>query len=154
VVVHDVDEARAFYVDVLDGVPLDDQESSVADVDGHFVLVGDDTVIELVHPRDPSSLLARELDTVGQCVTGVTFKVRDVERASEHDRARLRAHGRRARGPPRSRLERRLPLHRRGSPGPEGRPVRDGVRPRLRPARRDPRAATWNLWGRGKLANP
>ena len=84
VVVRDADEARAFYVDVLDAVPLDDQEASVADVDGHFVLVGEDTVIELVHPRDPLSLPARELETVGQCVTGVTFKVRDIERASEH----------------------------------------------------------------------
>jgi catechol 2,3-dioxygenase-like lactoylglutathione lyase family enzyme len=84
VVVHDVAAARAFYVDVLDAVPLDDQPSSVADADASFVLVGDDTVLELVHSDDPSSLVARELETVGQCVTGITFKVRDIERASEH----------------------------------------------------------------------
>jgi catechol 2,3-dioxygenase-like lactoylglutathione lyase family enzyme len=84
VVVQDIAAARAFYVDVLDSVPLPDQESSVADADAAFVLVGEDTVLELVHPRDPSSVVARELETVGQCVTGVTFKVRDIERASAH----------------------------------------------------------------------
>jgi catechol 2,3-dioxygenase-like lactoylglutathione lyase family enzyme len=84
VVVHDVAAARAFYVDVLDAVPLDDQPSTVADADASFVMVGEDTVLELVHSSDPSSLLARELETVGQCVTGITFKVRDIERASEH----------------------------------------------------------------------
>ena len=84
VVVRDLDAARAFYVDVLDSVPLEDQESSVADADASFVMVGEDTVLELVHPRDPSSIAARELDTVGQCVIGVTFKVRDIEQASEH----------------------------------------------------------------------
>jgi catechol 2,3-dioxygenase-like lactoylglutathione lyase family enzyme len=84
VVVRDLDAARAFYVDVLDSVPLDDQASSVADADASFVRVGEDTVLELVHPRDPSSIAARELDSVGQCVLGVTFKVGDIERASEH----------------------------------------------------------------------
>jgi catechol 2,3-dioxygenase-like lactoylglutathione lyase family enzyme len=84
VVVRDVAAARAFYVDVLDAVPLDDQASSVADADAGFVMVGDDTVLELAHPHDPSSPEARELESVGQCVTGVTFKVRDIERAAEH----------------------------------------------------------------------
>jgi catechol 2,3-dioxygenase-like lactoylglutathione lyase family enzyme len=84
VVVRDLDAARAFYVDVLDSVPLDDQASSVADADANFVMVGEDTVLELVHPRDPSSTAARELDSVGQCVIGVTFKVGDIERASAH----------------------------------------------------------------------
>ncbi len=84
VVVHDVAAARRFYVDVLDAIPLDGQESSVADADASFVMVGEDTVVELVHPRDPSSLVARELDTVGQCVMGITFKVRDIGRAAEH----------------------------------------------------------------------
>ena len=50
----------------------------MADADASFVMVGEDTVLELVHPRDPSSTAARELDTVGQCVTGVTFKVGDI----------------------------------------------------------------------------
>ncbi len=56
----------------------------MADTDASFVMVGEDTVLELVHPRDSSSIAARELDTVGQCVIGVTFKVRDIEQASEH----------------------------------------------------------------------
>jgi catechol 2,3-dioxygenase-like lactoylglutathione lyase family enzyme len=84
VVVHDVVAARRFYIDVLDAIPLPDQTSSIPDADASFVMVGEDTVVELVHPRDASSLTARELDTVGQCVIGVTFKVRDIARAAEH----------------------------------------------------------------------
>ena len=84
VAVHDVAAARSFYVDVLDAIPLAEQTSSMPDADASFLMVGEDTVVELVHPRDASSLVARELDTVGQCVTGVTFKVRDIGRAAEH----------------------------------------------------------------------
>jgi catechol 2,3-dioxygenase-like lactoylglutathione lyase family enzyme len=84
VVVHDVTEATRFYTDVLDGKSLDEQPSTVGDADSAFVLVGEDTVLELAQPRDPSSVIARELDTVGQCVTTVTFRVRDLDQAAVH----------------------------------------------------------------------
>ncbi len=83
VVVADVGAAMRFYTDVLDAVALDDQASSVADAEASFVMVGEDTVLELVHPRDPSSVLAQELETVGQCVTGVTFTVRDLHKLAD-----------------------------------------------------------------------
>jgi catechol 2,3-dioxygenase-like lactoylglutathione lyase family enzyme len=84
VVVHDVAAATRFYTDVLSAVALDDQPSSVADAEASFVMIGEDTVVELARPRDPSSVHARELETVGQCVTGITFKVRDVHQVADH----------------------------------------------------------------------
>ena len=87
VVVRDVDAARGFYTDVLDADPLPRQEATVPDADAAFVRVGDDTILELVHPHDESSVLGQELATVGQSVTGVTFKVRDAAKAAAHLRA-------------------------------------------------------------------
>ena len=76
--------AAAFFVDVLDAVALDAQASTVEGADASFVLVGDDTVMELAQPADPASPIGSVLDQVGQCVVGMTFTVRDLEQASEH----------------------------------------------------------------------
>ncbi len=51
VVVHDVDAAARFYTDVLDAVALDDQASTLTDGDATFVLLGEDTVVELARTR-------------------------------------------------------------------------------------------------------
>jgi len=83
VVVHDVDAAQRFYVDVLDAARLPDQ-SGTPGTESTFVLVGEDTVLELARPTDDASVLGRELSQVGQCVTGITFKVVDATRAAEH----------------------------------------------------------------------
>jgi hypothetical protein len=80
--VHDVDAARRFYTDVLDAVPLAEQPGTPG-TESAFVLVGEDTVLELAHPTDDASVLGRELSQVGQCVTGVTFKVVDAARAAQ-----------------------------------------------------------------------
>ena len=84
VVVHDVEQARTFYTDVLDAVSLDDQASTVPDADARYVLVGEDTVIELARPRDAGSPAGRDLATVGQHPVAVTFTVRDLEQAAGH----------------------------------------------------------------------
>jgi len=81
VVVHDRTEAARFFVDVLDAVPLPEQASRVDDADATFVLVGEDTVLELAQPRSDACPIARDLEVVGQGVTGITFQVRDIERA-------------------------------------------------------------------------
>ncbi|HEX5587088.1 MAG TPA: VOC family protein [Acidimicrobiia bacterium] len=80
-VVHDAEAAQKFFVDVLEAVALPTQPATIDSVEATYVLVGDDTVMELAQPRDTSSTLAATLDTVGQVVTGVTFTVSDVERA-------------------------------------------------------------------------
>jgi catechol 2,3-dioxygenase-like lactoylglutathione lyase family enzyme len=84
IAVHDADAAAHFYTDVLCASPLPDQPATVGDADARFVLLGEDTVLELARPRDEESLLASELRTVGECVTTVTFTVRDLERAAAH----------------------------------------------------------------------
>lgn len=84
VVVNDADEAARFYTDVLDAAPLPDQSSTVGDATARFVLVGEDTIVELAQPLDPASVIGQELATVGQCVTHATFTVRDVPAAHEH----------------------------------------------------------------------
>ena len=84
VAVHDHAAARAFFVDVLDSVALDPQPATVDHATSSFVLVGEDTVIELTQPDSPASPIAPVLDTVGESVVGVTFTVRDLEQAAEH----------------------------------------------------------------------
>jgi len=84
VVVHDADDAAGFYTDVLDAAALPDQPSTVGDAIARFVLVGEDTIVELAQPRDSASLIGQELASVGQCVTHATFTVRDVPAAHEH----------------------------------------------------------------------
>jgi catechol 2,3-dioxygenase-like lactoylglutathione lyase family enzyme len=83
VAVHDVDEVAGFYTGVLDAAELPEQPSTVGDATARFVLVGEDTIVELAQPRDPGSDIGRELATVGQCVTHATFTVRDVGAARE-----------------------------------------------------------------------
>ena len=82
VVVDDLPGAEKFYVDVLDAVPLPDQDATVAAGIARYVVVGEDTIVELLAPGDADSVHARDLARVGPSVTGVTFTVRDLERAA------------------------------------------------------------------------
>lgn len=84
VLVHDVDKAAGFYVDVLDAVALSETRATVPGSDVRYVLVGEDTVLELARPRDASSPAGRELEEVGQGAVAVTFQVRDIAAAEAH----------------------------------------------------------------------
>ena len=83
-VVRDMATAKAFFVDVLDAVPLDDQPSTFADADAAYVLVGAETVMELAQPTASTSAIAADLDRVGEGVVGLTFTIRDLEPATQH----------------------------------------------------------------------
>jgi len=83
ILVHDADAATAFYRDVLDGVVLPETSATLEGTTARYVLVGEDTVVELAQPTDPSSALARELQHVGQGAVTATFKVRDAAAAEE-----------------------------------------------------------------------
>ena len=65
------------------GLPLPDQAATVPGGTARHVVVGEDTIIELLAPGDGDSIAARDLARVGQSVTGVTFTVRDLARAAE-----------------------------------------------------------------------
>ena len=84
VAVRDSSAARDFYVSVLDAVELEERTPSEPGGEARYVLVGEDTVVELLQPGDPSGATGRALQTVGECITGATFKVADLDRAERH----------------------------------------------------------------------
>jgi catechol 2,3-dioxygenase-like lactoylglutathione lyase family enzyme len=82
VVVEDLPAAEKFYVDVLDAVPLPDQAATIPGGVARHVVVGEDTIIELLAPGDGDSVAARDLARVGPSVTGITMTVKDVQEAA------------------------------------------------------------------------
>ena len=67
---------------MLDAVPLPDQDATVPAGIARYVVVGEDTIVELLAPGDTDSVHARDLARVGPSVTGVTITVRDVPQAA------------------------------------------------------------------------
>jgi len=84
VAVDDLPRAEKFYVEVLDAIPLPDQDATVPGGAARYVVVGDDTILELLAPGDADTTHARDLARVGTSVTGVTFTVRDIPQAAAH----------------------------------------------------------------------
>jgi hypothetical protein len=72
-----------FYMDVLDAVELPSQASSVAGAEASYVVVGENTIVELAQPVAPDSPIREDLETVGECVVGATFTVRDVPQIAD-----------------------------------------------------------------------
>ena len=79
VVVADHRATARFYVEVLDSVELPAQPSSVEGAEASFVMVGEDTIVELAQPVADDCPIRSDLEVVGECVTGATFTVRDIE---------------------------------------------------------------------------
>ncbi len=89
VVVDDLPAAEKFYVDVLDAVPLPEQDATVPGASSRYVVVGEDSIVELLAPGDGDSVAARDLARVGPSVTGVSFTVKDLPAAAEWLQGRL-----------------------------------------------------------------
>jgi catechol 2,3-dioxygenase-like lactoylglutathione lyase family enzyme len=83
VAVNDLAAAEEFYAELLDAVALPDQPATLPDAASRYVVVGEDTVVELTSPLDPTSRAGRDLARVGDSVIGVTFTVSDVPAARE-----------------------------------------------------------------------
>lgn len=83
VVVRDLEPAVAFYAGTLGGEPLP-RGPGRAGTDSAYVMVGQDTVIELARPRDAAGLAGRDLAKNGEILHAVTFKVRDLGAARAH----------------------------------------------------------------------
>ena len=81
-VVRDVEAAKAFYRDALDGNVF--HEESGRDARRAFVLVGTDTVIDLAQPVTEGSRLAVDLAAHGELPHSATFRVRDLAAAENH----------------------------------------------------------------------
>ena len=84
ILVRDLEQATSFYTGVLDATLLPETAATLPGTQCRYVLVGEDTVVELALPSDDSSALGRELHEVGQSAVAATFKVRDVAAAEQH----------------------------------------------------------------------
>jgi catechol 2,3-dioxygenase-like lactoylglutathione lyase family enzyme len=82
VVVRDLDKAKTFYLDVLGGKLLHEEETT-GQKKSAFVVVGEDTVVELAQPLSAQSPEARDLEHAGEGLYAVTFKTKDLTRAAE-----------------------------------------------------------------------
>ncbi len=89
ILVHDLTQATEFYAGVLDSPVLEEGRATLPGTISRYVLVGEDTVVELAQPTDADAPPARELREVGQGAVAVAFKVGNIERAEQH----LKAHG-------------------------------------------------------------
>jgi catechol 2,3-dioxygenase-like lactoylglutathione lyase family enzyme len=78
----ELDASERFFVDVLDAQTLPKQAPTIPGAASRYVLVGDDTVLEVCDPRGTDSTAARDLERVGRSVVGVTFTVKNLARAA------------------------------------------------------------------------
>jgi catechol 2,3-dioxygenase-like lactoylglutathione lyase family enzyme len=85
--VDDLDRAKRFYTDLLDGALF--HEETTADRQSAYVCVGGavpgrEIVVELARPTDPDSRIGRDHADHGNMPHSMSLKVRDLEAASSH----------------------------------------------------------------------
>jgi extradiol dioxygenase family protein len=86
-VVRDLPATRRLYVDVLGG-KLIHEEVIAGRKQSAYVAIGEDSVVEIAQPLDTASAEARDLEKNGEGVHALTFKTRDLRKASEFLRDR------------------------------------------------------------------
>ncbi|HEX5586157.1 MAG TPA: VOC family protein [Acidimicrobiia bacterium] len=82
VLVHDLDRARRLFADVLGGQVVSERDDD--DAARTYVLVGTDTMVELVHPKRADSREGSELAANGELPNAMTLLVRDLDAARRH----------------------------------------------------------------------
>jgi catechol 2,3-dioxygenase-like lactoylglutathione lyase family enzyme len=82
VLVHDLDRARGLFAGVLGGQVVTEREDDEAS--RAYVLVGTDTMVELVQPKGTDSVDGRELAANGELPSAMTLLVRDLDAARAH----------------------------------------------------------------------
>jgi catechol 2,3-dioxygenase-like lactoylglutathione lyase family enzyme len=87
IVVRDLPAAKRLYVDVLNGKLMQETETAGRKRSA-FVAVGEDSVVELAQPLATDSAEARDMEQNGEGIHALTFKTRDLNRASEFLRSR------------------------------------------------------------------
>jgi catechol 2,3-dioxygenase-like lactoylglutathione lyase family enzyme len=81
IVTKDLEKAMAFYVDVLGGKLLHENDSPLSGTRNAYVTINPDTVIELAEPVEPESLAAKDLVKNGESVHAMTWQVTNLEDA-------------------------------------------------------------------------
>jgi len=83
----DLKEARKLYETALRGRQIH-EKSTPDDNRSIFYAVGEDTIIEAVQPQSPSSLEGKELEQSGEGIYSLTFKTKNLARATDHLRSK------------------------------------------------------------------
>ena len=86
-VVKDVSVAKRFYCEVL-GAKLIDERSTPNRKQSAFVAIGEDTVVELAQPTSSDGPEARDLERNGEGFFALTFKTRNLSKATEFLKSR------------------------------------------------------------------
>jgi catechol 2,3-dioxygenase-like lactoylglutathione lyase family enzyme len=81
-VVDDIEAAKTFYDQGLSAPAFHEEESD--DRLSAFCLVGNETVVELAHPKSPTSWIGKDLAEHGNIPHAMTFKVVDLAAAEKH----------------------------------------------------------------------
>lgn len=83
----DLKEARKVYEQALGGIPIHEEETPGRKRSVYYA-VGEDTVIEAAQPLSPTSPEGLDMERAGEGIYSVTFKTKDLKRASEHLRSK------------------------------------------------------------------
>jgi catechol 2,3-dioxygenase-like lactoylglutathione lyase family enzyme len=83
-VVKDLDKAKKFYVEGLNGTVLLEDDSSLTMTRSTFVAVGDHTIVELALPLESDTLAGRDLARNGDIMHSVAFQVVDLDQAERY----------------------------------------------------------------------
>ena len=83
----DRSDARKVYERALGGTPIGEQETP-GRKRSVFYAVGEDTVIEAAQPLSPTSPEGIDMERAGEGIYSVTFKTKDLKRATEHLRSK------------------------------------------------------------------
>lgn len=81
-VVRDLGAAKKFYCDILGAKTIHEHESPDRKRSA-FVAIGEDTVVELAQPISSNSAEARDLEKNGEGVHALTFKTRNLAKATD-----------------------------------------------------------------------
>lgn len=82
IVTSDVDAATSFFVGRLKASVLHRSDSALHGTRSTFVAVGTDTIVELAQPRDGESFAGQDLNSNGEILHALTWKVSDLDRAA------------------------------------------------------------------------
>ena len=86
--VKDLRAATKFYCDVLGGKLIHEHETTGRKRSA-YVAIGEDTIVELAQPISSDTAEARDLEKNGEGVHALTFKTRNVARASDFLKSKL-----------------------------------------------------------------
>jgi catechol 2,3-dioxygenase-like lactoylglutathione lyase family enzyme len=84
IITSDLDRATSIYVDALQGTLIGEGESKLTETRDLYVAIGKQVVVQLSQPLTPDSIAGKDLETNGDTIHAVCFKVRDLSAAERY----------------------------------------------------------------------